>query len=334
MTGSKALCRVCLMTYSTLVVVLTAVYLWSKWGVHRSFFEVLEETKRHNDNSADVNGVAFAESGCAEYALVALSHALHLICLMLFLFGSKSGVKMVLGSALLCMCAVMYIFVYGCMTLQGGPVPQGSYNPSKATAAHQRKQKGSQAYQVKVNYTDSPVAVAGTAASPGNGERQELSCAAAEKVSGESGTCGMASAHTGERISYVELGWVVLETLVDVLAIFIVGPDSPTGITSARLHPDGTPMYSGVPFAEVHRFSLLMLNCIGFALSMWGVTLFDVSPALTSAAGGGGGGRGRGGFDNGARAAGRKAIASATLANPVAGAGKLSAAAVEAKKCQ
>ncbi|CAJ1989417.1 hypothetical protein conserved [Leishmania donovani] len=340
MTGSKALCRACLTAYSALMVILTVVYLWSKWGVHRSFVEVLEETKRHSDSSADVNGVALAESGGAEYVLVALFHVAHLICLTLFLFGYKSGVKMALGCALLLASAVMYILVYGCVTLQGRLEQQRSFASPKAAAAHPRKQKESQAYQVEVSYTHDAIAVAGAAASPRNGGRRELSCAAAEKVSGEPGTCGIASAHADEPLSYVELGWILLEALVDVLAIIAVGPESPTGDDGVRLHPDGTPISSEAPFTGVRRLSLLMLNFVGFALSMWGVMLFDVSPtsapapALSTPAAASGSVRGRCGRSNGAQAARQRASASATLANPAAGAGQPSAAPVEAKKYQ
>ncbi|CBZ27659.1 hypothetical protein, unknown function [Leishmania mexicana MHOM/GT/2001/U1103] len=340
MAGSKALCRGCLTVYSALMLVLTAVYLWSKWGVHRSFVAVLEETTRHRDTSADVNGVALAESGGAEYVGVALFHALHLICLTLFLFGYKSGGKMSLGCALLLACAAMYILVYGCMTLQGQQEQQGSSAPPKAAAAHPRRQEESQAYQVEADYTHSAIAVAGAAAPPRNGEQRELSRAAAEQVSCAPGTCGIASAHAGEPLSYVELGWILLEALVDVLAIIAVGPESPTGDGGVRLHPDGTPISSETPFAGVRRLSLLMLNFTGFALSLWGVMLFDVSPnsapapALSTSAAASGGGRSRGGRGNGAQAASGRASASATLANPAAGAGQLSTSPVEAKKYQ
>ncbi|CAG9575103.1 hypothetical protein LMJF_25_0900 [Leishmania major strain Friedlin] len=340
MTGSKALCRACLTVYSAFMVILTAVYLWSKWGVHRRFVEVLEETKRHSDSSADVNGVALVESGGAEYVLVALLHVTHLICFTLFLFGYKSGVKMALGCALLLASAVMYILVYGCVTLQGRLEQQAFFASPTAAAAHTRKQKESQPYQVEVNHTPGAIAVAGAAASARNGKRRELSRAAAEKVSGKPGTCGIASARAGEPLSYAELGWMLLEALVDVLAIIAVGPESPTGDGGVRLHPDGTPISSEAPLTGVRRLSLLMLNFAGFALSMWGVMLFDASPtsapapALSTSAAASGSIRGRGGRSNGAQAAARWASAPATLADPAAGAGQPSAAPVEAKKYQ
>ncbi|KAI5690264.1 hypothetical protein MNV84_04424 [Leishmania braziliensis] len=328
MVDSKTLCRISLETYSTFMVTLTAVYLWSQCGVRHSFVEVREETQEHND------GVVFTESGGAEYMLVVLSHILHLSCLALFLFGYKSGVKMTVGCALLLTCGLMYILFYGCMGLTGLLEQQRSFSPD-AAAGHQRKQKPL-TYPAEVEYTDSATAVSGAAASDFNGVRREVSRAAAKEGSSEPGTCGTVSAHAGKSLSYEDLGWAVLRTLAGVLAAIAGSFDSPAGDAGVRLHPNGPLTPFEAPFAGVRRLDLLVLSCAGFALSSWGVVLFGASTAPASArsqrviAGSGG----RGNRDSSPRAAGQRASAATALKGSESGAAHPSAAAGGVKKNQ
>ncbi|KAK7200360.1 hypothetical protein NESM_000090000 [Novymonas esmeraldas] len=257
MASSTTWCRACLMVYAAAMSALTGAYLWSQWGVHYSFVTVRNEAELHGGGGVDADGVAFAESGGAEYVLVALFHLLHLGCLVLFVWGRTSAVKMAIGCALLLVCSIMYILFYGCMILQWRLEQEGVMGLHDGDAV-------------------------GAVAQPTESHPGQPAVSGA----GAPGTCSAtpASRRAGAAQSHGDFVWTVVETLIDVLAAIVAGPDSPTDADGVRRHPDGTPISTATPFAAVRRLSLLAVNVVGFCLAMWGVSLFDLSPPSATAA--------------------------------------------------
>ncbi|KAG5476958.1 hypothetical protein LSCM1_05292 [Leishmania martiniquensis] len=280
MAVSKTVCRACLAAYAAFMLTITTVYLWRRSGVLLHLSEVREELPHGRVGRAEVEGNAFADSGGAEYIFVACYLVLHLISLPLFLFGHKSGVKMVVGCALLVSCAVIYIVAFGSVILHWRLEQlhqQRSLVSSETVAALQAKQEGPQPYRLEADYMDSATALAGAAPSLSQADQREVSRASAKGRSGSWGKCGAAQGHAGEPFSYGSLGWAVLESLADVLAAIIGGPGSTTDDGSIHVRSDGA------PFSGIFRLSLLLLNCGGFALSMWGAVLFNGASASTYA---------------------------------------------------
>ncbi|KAG5477486.1 hypothetical protein CUR178_05190 [Leishmania enriettii] len=334
MANCKAFCWACLAAYSAIMLTITTVYLWTQWGRQRGFAEVREKMQHRHDGSANINGIAFADSGWAEYILVALFHALHLVCLALFLFGRHSRRKMVVGCALLLSCAVVYIIFYGCVILQGRLEQlhhQRFLAAPEAVAALQPEQGGSLSHELEMHFADRATAGAVAAASPFNGEQDKVSRASVEGVRGGLGKCGAASVDASDSLSYSSVVWSVLETLIDVLAVIVSSSDGSTGSGEVDLHPDGAITSSEVPFSGLFRLSLLVLNCAGFVLSIWGVVLFDVSsasePAPISSAG-------LAASVLSQLAARRRGRAAAALSDSAAPASPPTVTAVEAKKTQ
>lgn len=284
MANTSFICRRCLIAYTALVVAMSGAYLGTQWGVHESFTAARAELEQHNDGSADLTGTAFAESGGAEYLLVTLFFFLHLACLCLFLSGARSALRMAIGCAVLLACTLMYVLFFGCMILLGRLEEHSAFATPEAAAARQAQAAASKPYRVPVDYSDGAIAAAGAAATPFAAAERHAAEPAADAAA--EGTCGAgggaASAAPGEAMSYGEMSWTVLETLVDVLAAMVGGSDAELGEDGLRHYPDGTPMSTEAPFAAVRQLSLLALNGAGFALSVWGVMLFDFSPAAAA----------------------------------------------------
>ncbi|KAG5503237.1 hypothetical protein GH5_04302 [Leishmania sp. Ghana 2012 LV757] len=334
MANSKAFCWACLAVYTTIMLTITTVYLWMQLGRQRGFAEVREEMQHRHDGSANINGIAFAESGWAEYILVALFHASHLICLALFLFGHQSRMKMVVGCALLLSCALVYIIFYGCVILQGRLEQlhqQRFLASSEAVAALQPKQGGSLPHEIEIHFADRATAGAVAAASPYNGEQDKVSRVSVEGVRGGLGKCGAASVDASDSLSYGSVVWSAFETLIDVLATIVSSSDGPAGSGEVDLHPDGALISSKVPFSGLFRLSLFVLNCAGFVLSICGVVLFDISSASESAPISS---AGPAASALSQLAAGRRGRAAAALSDSAAPASPPTVTAAEAKKTQ
>ncbi|KPA79527.1 hypothetical protein ABB37_05349 [Leptomonas pyrrhocoris] len=279
------LCRRCLMAYTAILVALSDVYLFSNWGMHSSYVAVREEMLAHTDGAGDLEGVAFAESGGAEYLLVLLYFIFHVVILALVLAGRRRNTVMTVACAMLLACSVMYILFYGCLLLQARLERHQSL--TSPNGVPMRKPDKPAPYKLTAQDVDRTIASGSAGAEavvdtapPGQRE----------------GTCqGSGGMGSGAALSYSEMAWTVLETLVDVLAAIVAGPeeenDDAAGVQ--RYHPDGMPIGPTPPFASIRRTSLLLMSVVGFVLSLWGVMTFDLgsesvarasNPGLTASA--------------------------------------------------
>ena len=269
--SNAVLCRRCLMAYTSIIVAITAFYLVTNWGVHSNYVAVREEMLANPNGEGDLEGVAFIESGGAEYLLVLLYFAFHVVVLALLLMGRQRNVMMGVACALLLACSMLYSLFYGCLLLQAKLEQSQSF--AGPGGAPLQQQEAQQPYKLTAKDVDRTIASGSAGAeavvekAPPGQEREE-------------GTCGSGVVQSGERLSYVELGWTVLETLVDVLAAIVAGPAETLGneTSAQRYHPDGMPIAPTPPFASIRRLSLVAMSLIGVGLSMWGVMTFDLSP--------------------------------------------------------
>jgi hypothetical protein len=267
--GNPSLCRRCLMVYTTLVVAISCVYLFTNWGVHSAYVAVREEMLEHAAGEGDLEGAAFTESGGAEYLLVLLYFVFHVAVLGLLLLGRRRNIVMGVACALLLACSMMYILFYGCMMLQAKMEQHHSLNSPGYVPL--RKPEKQAPYKLTAQDVDRTIA-------SGNAGAEAVVDKAPPRQN--AGTCGGGAASYNEPLSYPNLAWTVLETLVDVLAAIVAGPEEAEGDgpNGQRYHPDGLPISPVPPFASVRRGSLLVMSVVGLVLSLWGVMTFDLSP--------------------------------------------------------
>ncbi|KPI88333.1 hypothetical protein ABL78_2572 [Leptomonas seymouri] len=268
MQGSNAaFCRRCLMAYTTLLVALTGFYLFVNWGVHRDYVAVRGDMLTHASGAGDIEGAAFAESGGAEYLLVLLYFSFHVVVLGLLLAGRQRSTVMGVACALLLACSMMYVLFYGCLILQA-KLEQHQSLPGAGGVPLQKPHKAAP-YKLTAQDIDRTIASVSAGA--------EAVVDAAPRGQDQDTCQGSGGMHSGEALSYSDMGWTVIETLVDVLAAIVAGPEEgEPGVQ--RYYSDGMPVAPTPPFASIRRTSLLAISAIGFVLSLWGVITFDLSP--------------------------------------------------------
>lgn len=261
------------MAYTAAVVAISAVYLYMNWGVHSTYVATRQDLLEHTDGTAaGLEGMAFTESGGAEYILVVLYFFFHVVVLGLLLAGRGRNIVMGVACALLLACSMMYVLFYGCLLLQSRMEQYQSLNSPGGVPL--RKPAPQAPYRLTTQDVDRTIA-SGSAGADGVVEATAAASAAAP-VGG--GTCKDASSPEAA-LSYSNLGWTVVETLVDVLAAIVAGPDeADVGADRQRYHPDGMPIAEETPFSSIRRKSLLWMSVVGFVLSIWGVSSFDLSP--------------------------------------------------------